>query len=190
MARLLGCLLLCGMAVVAVLRPVSSAAEAVVLGALIACHLAAFLFGKPHISALAMGFAASLLWLDLVVVLPPVPSSIGLAVVFAAAGALGTLWITRRPLLSLHTAATAALCISAFAWLLLTHGPARFVPAIAGPNPLAQSRIETPDGYYWLLLIGAVLSLAQCGIQLVEQRRRQRGAVSVGENRPVAPAQF
>jgi hypothetical protein len=182
MARLLGCLLVVGMAAVAVLRPVSSAGEAVVLGVLLAGYLAAFLFGKPHVSALALGFAASLLWLDLIVLLPPVPSSIGLAVAFAAAGAVGTLWITRRPVLAAHTAATAALGIAGFAWLLLTRGPARFVPLIAGPHPLAQSRIETPDAYLWLLLVGAVLSIGLVVVAAVQAKRgRVRGPGPVRE---------
>jgi len=181
MARLLGCLLVFGTAVIAL----PSGWALLVL----APYLVAFLYARAHISAVAMGFAAALLWLDFVVIVPPVPSSIGLAVVFAAAGVLGTARITHSAALSLQTAATAVLGVTGFAWLLLTSGPARFVPLIAGPDPLAQSRIETPDHYLWLLLIGALLALAQCGIQLREQRRRQRSAVTVGENRPAAPAQ-
>ncbi|MFI9381577.1 hypothetical protein [Kutzneria sp. NPDC052558] len=181
MARLLGCLLVLGTAAVAL-----PSGWALVL---LVAYPAAFLYARTHISAVAMGFAAALLWLDLVVIVPPVPSTIGLAVVFAAAGALGTAWITRSVALSVQTAATAALCVTAFAWLLLTDGPDRFVPLIAGVNPVAQSRIETPDHYLWLLLVGAGLALAQCGIQFREQRRRQRGAVAVGERRPAAPAQ-
>lgn|SRR5882757_1308056 len=169
MARLLGCLLVLGTAVIALPN--------VWALLLLAPYLAAFLYARTHISAVAMGFAAALLWLDFVVLVPPVPSTIGLALVFAAAGALGTAWITHSVALSVHTAATAALCVSAFAWLLLTDGPARF----GGVNPLS---------YLWLLLVGAVLFLAQCGIQLREQRRGQRGAVAVGEHGPTAPAQL
>lgn len=158
-ARLIGCLLVCGMALAAAFRPVSSVGEALVLAALLLPYLGAFLYGRTHISAVAMGFAAGLLWLDLVVIVPPVPDSIGLAVVFTAAGAAGTAAITRRPVLALNTAAAAAVTITALAWLLLTHGPARFVPLHPGPHPLAQNRIEVPDHYYWLLLIGSVLSI-------------------------------
>lgn len=168
MARLLGCLLVLGAAVA-----VFPNAGALVL---LLPGLAAFLYARTHISAVAMGLAGALLWLDLVVLLPPVPSAIGLAVVFAAAAAAGTLWITRRPVLALHTAVTATLGISAFAWLLLVHGPDRFVPPLtAGPYPLAQSRIETPDHYLWLLAIGAALSL---GLIIVTARTRRSAKAS------------
>ena len=168
LARAAGCLLVAGMATVVVLFLVSSPEKAAtggaVLGLMLAAYLVAFLYGRPHISAIAMGIGAAALWLDLIVVVPPVPGSIALAVGFVAVGGAATLWMTREPIMALHTAASSALLIVTAAWVLVSHGPERFVPDMVGrasvaANPLLENRIEAPDPYVGLLGIGALLAV-------------------------------
>jgi hypothetical protein len=193
MARLLGCLLVAGMATVAVLFLVGSPDKAgtggPVLGLMLAAYLVAYLYGRPHISAIAMGVGAAALWLDLIVVFPPVPGSIVLSLLFAAAGAAATLWMTREPVMAVYTAMSAALLMVTAAWVLVSYGPERFVPDVVGrasvsANPLLENRIEAPDPYVGLLAIGALLAGAVIVLTVYAKRgqvdaTRPRASVDV-----------
>jgi hypothetical protein len=165
LARLLGCLLVAGMAALVVLMLVASPDKAgaggPVFGVLLATYLVAFLYGRPRPAAVGVGTAAAALWLGVVVSIPPVPGSIALAVVFVAAGAAVSLWLTRAPVMASASAMSSALLITIVAWALTTYGPERFVPASVdrAADPLLESRIEAPDPYVALLAIGALLAV-------------------------------
>ncbi|HEY0494600.1 MAG TPA: hypothetical protein VGD48_02590 [Kutzneria sp.] len=174
LARLLGCLLVAGMAALVVLMLVASPDKAgaggPVFGVLLATYLVAFLYGRPRPAAVGVGIAAATLWLGVVVLIPPVPGSIALAVVFVAAGAAVSLWLTREPVMALASAMSSALLITTVAWALTTYGPERFVPALVdrgsgAADPLLESRIEAPDPYVALLAIGALLAVTVIAIR-------------------------
>jgi hypothetical protein len=168
LARVLGCLLVAGMAALVVLMlvaaPDKAGAGGAVFGVMLATYLVAFLYGRPRLAAVWVGIAAAVLWLGLVVLIPPVPGSIALAVVFAAAGAAVSLWLTREPAMAVAAAMSSALLITSGAWALVTYGPERFVPLLVNrgsgaADPLLESRIEAPDPYVGLLAIGALLAV-------------------------------
>ncbi|MET7398822.1 hypothetical protein ABZS66_35570 [Dactylosporangium sp. NPDC005572] len=120
---------------------------------------------RALLTGAAAGTAAAAAWAAVVLVAPPIPAGPLLAIVLIAAGmtiagrlggqvaALGAGTTAALLILNLVTAAS----VLAPDWLIPHLAP----PALAPATQIAESRIELPDPYLWLLLLGWFVALAQ-----------------------------
>ncbi|WP_238008465.1 hypothetical protein KZZ52_22915 [Dactylosporangium sp. AC04546] len=120
---------------------------------------------RALLTGAAAGTAAAAAWTAAALLAPPIPPGPWLAILLIAAGmaaagriggraaALGAGTTAALLILNLVTAAS----VLAPAWLIPHLAP----PALAPATQLAESRIELPDPYLWLLLLGWFVALAQ-----------------------------
>jgi hypothetical protein len=128
------------------------------------------------------GTAAAALFAVGALALAPIPPDVTPAVGLVLIAMLGAVYATGRnrgkqALLGALGAATfAALSVFTFVSVLSTVGPARLIPdlapaALTPADDLAQRRAEIVDPYLWVLLLGWIVAIVQCGTALASRQR-------------------
>ncbi|MFB9446921.1 hypothetical protein Dvina_25670 [Dactylosporangium vinaceum] len=142
-------------------------------GALAVTGHRAAVTARTLLTGLAGGFGLAGVWAALVLLDPPVPADVGLAVVLLGTGLAGigsAVERRRGPAAAWTAAATAGtiavLLIFNIVTVLSATGADDLIPHLLPPlvparAQVAGSRIELPDHYLWLLLLGWFLALAQ-----------------------------
>ncbi|GAA4263054.1 hypothetical protein [Dactylosporangium darangshiense] len=159
----------------------------------------------PRALVVGLGGGAAIAgsWAAIALLWPPIPPHIGLAVILLGAGVagIGIAMERRRGAAAAWCAATTAGTTGALLVLnlvmpLSAFGADRLIPQLMPPAlppavQIAESRIELPDRYLWLLLLAWFVALAQWvaarpafdGLEpdgLAQQQDRNAAGVIVG----------
>ncbi|MFI5908228.1 hypothetical protein [Dactylosporangium sp. NPDC051541] len=125
------------------------------------------------LTGLAGGFGIAGIWAATVLLAPPIPADVGLPVILLGLGLAGIgLVVERRRgpaaawAVATTAGTTAVLLIVNLLTALSVAAPDRLIPHLLPPlvpaaAQIAGSRVELPDHYLWLLLLGWFLALAQ-----------------------------
>jgi hypothetical protein len=137
----------------------------VICTTVLAVYLAGFLSGPSRTGILA-GLGAAAFWVLPLLISPPVPGSSGWAFAAVAFGVIAGATLARDKVDAALTAgAIGALVIVHLAMLMVTLGPASWVPelvpaALTPADRLSNSRIEAQDPYVAVFVIGGLLAAA------------------------------